>query len=147
MTAAEAERQVVMAIGKGLLKVLSKMGISTIESYCGAQIFEAVGLHPDLIDEHFTGTPSRIGGVGMDELAKEALDRHARGYPRAKAAPPPEDEGAAGPVGGIYAWRRGGERHMWDPETVARLQQVALHGDDGRGRATSASPTWSTRRT
>ena len=133
MTAAEAERQVVIAIGKGLLKVLSKMGISTIESYCGAQIFEAVGLHPDLIDDHFTGTPSRIGGVGMDELAKEALDRHGRGYPRAKAAPPPEEEGAEGPilpVGGIYAWRRGGERHMWDPETVTRLQQVARSTDD-----------------
>jgi glutamate synthase domain-containing protein 2/glutamate synthase domain-containing protein 1/glutamate synthase domain-containing protein 3 len=133
MTAADAERQVVKAIGKGLLKVLSKMGISTIDSYCGAQIFEAVGLHPDLVDQHFTGTPSRIAGVGMDELAREALDRHARGYPRAKAAPPPEEEGAEGPilpVGGIYAWRRGGERHMWDPETVTRLQQVARATDD-----------------
>ena len=135
MTAADAERQVVKAIGKGLMKILSKMGISTIQSYCGAQIFEAVGLHPDLVDQHFTGTPSRIGGVGMEELAREALDRHARGYPRAKAAPPPEDEAAEGPmlpVGGVYAWRRGGERHMWDPETVSRLQQVARsNGDDG----------------
>jgi glutamate synthase domain-containing protein 2/glutamate synthase domain-containing protein 1/glutamate synthase domain-containing protein 3 len=134
MTAAEAEREVVKAIGKGLLKVLSKMGISTIQSYCGAQIFEAVGLHPNLVDEHFTGTPSRIGGVGLGELAREALDRHARGYPRAKAAPPPEDEAADGPilpVGGVYMWRRGGERHMWDPETVTRLQQVArTNGDD-----------------
>jgi glutamate synthase domain-containing protein 2/glutamate synthase domain-containing protein 1/glutamate synthase domain-containing protein 3 len=133
MTAAEAERQVVKAIGKGLLKVLSKMGISTIQSYNGAQIFEAVGLHPDFVDEHFTGTPSRIGGIGMHELAREALDRHARGYPRAKAAPPPEEEAAEGPilpVGGVYAWRRGGERHMWDPETVARLQQVARATDD-----------------
>ena len=69
-------------IGKGLLKTISKMGISTIQSYCGAQIFEAVGLERELVDQHFTGTASRIGGIGLDVLAREALDRHARAYPR-----------------------------------------------------------------
>ena len=128
-TSAEAERQVVKALGKGLLKVLSKMGISTLQSYCGAQIFEAVGLHPDLISAHFTGTASRIGGVGIDELAREALERHARGYVRDVS----EDEVTTRlPVGGVYAWRRGGERHMWDPETIAHLQHSA-RGENGGG--------------
>ena len=79
-SADEAERHVVKAIGKGLLKTISKMGISTIQSYCGAQIFEAVGLEKPLIDRHFCGTASRIGGVGLETLAQEALDRHERGY-------------------------------------------------------------------
>ena len=81
--AEEAELKVVKALGKGLLKTISKMGISTIQSYNGAQIFEAVGLEKSLIDRHFAGTASRIGGIGLDVLAKEALDRHARAYPRA----------------------------------------------------------------
>ncbi|MBX5442210.1 MAG: glutamate synthase large subunit [Solirubrobacteraceae bacterium] len=120
----EAERNVVKAIGKGLLKTISKMGISTIQSYCGAQIFEAVGLEKDLIDKHFTGTASRIGGVGMDVLAQEALDRHARAYP----AP----EGDVLPVGGVYAWRRDGEHHMWNPETIS-LVQHAVRSQNGTG--------------
>src|SRR5690606_18803536 len=102
-SAEEAERNVVKAIGKGLLKTISKMGISTIQSYCGAQIFEAVGLEKELIDRHFTGTASRIGGIGIDVLAQEALDRHARAFPA--------HEGDVLPVGGIYAWRRDGEHH------------------------------------
>jgi glutamate synthase domain-containing protein 2/glutamate synthase domain-containing protein 1/glutamate synthase domain-containing protein 3 len=110
----EAEANVVKAIGKGLLKVLSKMGISTVQSYCGAQIFEAVGLEPELVERHFTGTASRIGGVGLDVLARETLERHARGYP--------EPETELLPVGGLYQWRRDGERRMWDPETIALLQ-------------------------
>jgi glutamate synthase domain-containing protein 2/glutamate synthase domain-containing protein 1/glutamate synthase domain-containing protein 3 len=109
----EAEKRVVKAIGKGLLKTISKMGISTIQSYCGAQIFEAVGLDKSVIDRHFTGTASRIGGVGLEVLAQEALDRHARGYP---------SDGELLPVGGVYAWRRDGEHHMWNPETIALLQ-------------------------
>jgi glutamate synthase (NADPH/NADH) large chain/glutamate synthase (ferredoxin) len=121
----EAERNVVKAIGKGLLKTISKMGISTIQSYCGAQIFEAVGLEKDLIDKYFTGTASRIGGVGLDVLAKEALDRHARAYP----AP----EGDVLPVGGVYAWRRDGEHHMWNPETIA-LVQHAVRSQNGTGQ-------------
>src|SRR5437588_9907683 len=82
LSQAEAEDNVVKGIGKGLLKTISKMGISTIQSYCGAQIFEAVGLEPELIAKHFTGTASRIGGVGMDVLSTEAMERHFRAYRR-----------------------------------------------------------------
>ena len=82
MTGEEAEERAIKGIKKALLKTISKMGISTISSYCGAQIFEAVGLEPALIERHFTGTPSRIGGIGLDVLAREALDRHARALPR-----------------------------------------------------------------
>ncbi|HEX2016910.1 MAG TPA: glutamate synthase large subunit [Solirubrobacteraceae bacterium] len=117
----QAERAVVKAFGKGLLKTISKMGISTIQSYCGAQIFEAVGLERGLIDRHFTGTASRIGGVGLDVLAREALARHGRAYP-------PSDTELL-PVGGIYAWRRDGEHHMWNPETIASLQHAVRDGD------------------
>jgi glutamate synthase (NADPH/NADH) large chain/glutamate synthase (ferredoxin) len=125
----EAERRVVKAIGKGLLKTISKMGISTVQSYCGAQIFEAVGLDKSVIDRHFTGTASRIGGVGVDVLAREALDRHARGFP--PAAPEPD----LLPVGGVYAWRRDGEHHMWNPETIALLQHsVRANGSNGDAR-------------
>jgi glutamate synthase domain-containing protein 2/glutamate synthase domain-containing protein 1/glutamate synthase domain-containing protein 3 len=113
-----AEQAVVKAIGKGLLKTISKMGISTIQSYCGAQIFEAVGLEKPLIDRHFCGTASRIGGVGLDTLAQEALDRHERGYGRLA------DGEELLPVGGVYAWRRDGEHHMWNPETIAALQHA-----------------------
>src|SRR5205085_12308881 len=91
-----AAQNVIKALGKALLKTISKMGISTIQSYCGAQIFEAVGLERELIERHFTGTASRIGGVGLDVLATEALERHARAYPV------PQDDLL--PVGGIYAW-------------------------------------------
>jgi glutamate synthase domain-containing protein 2/glutamate synthase domain-containing protein 3 len=121
MTAEEAQTRVIKAVGKGLLKVLSKMGISTIRSYTGAQIFEAVGLDKELVDCHFTGTPSRIGGVGLEVLAHEALDRHARAYPAA--------ESELLPSGGIYAWRRDGEFHGWNPETVATLQHAARNED------------------
>ena len=112
-----AERNVVKALGKGLLKTISKMGISTIQSYCGAQIFEAVGLERALVERHFTGTASRIGGIGLEVLAAEALERHAQAWP----AGAPED---LLPVGGIYAWRRDGEHHMWNPETIALLQHA-----------------------
>ncbi len=119
----KAAQNTVKAIGKGLLKTISKMGISTIQSYCGAQIFEAVGLEKSLIDRHFTGTASRIGGVGLDVLATEALERHARAYPA------PHDQLL--PVGGVYAWRRDGEHHMWNPETIALVQHAvrAANGD------------------
>ena len=117
MSQAEAGDALIKAIGKGLLKILSKMGISTIRSYTGAQVFEAVGLESDLVDRHFTGTPSRVGGVGLDVLAGEALDRHARAYPAATSE--------LLPPGGVYAWRRGGEFHGWNPETIANLQHAA----------------------
>jgi glutamate synthase (NADPH) large chain len=125
----EAEKQIVKAIGKGLLKTISKMGISTIQSYCGAQIFEAVGLAPALIDEHFTGTASRIGGVGLDELSTEAMERHFRAYPRT--------ERDLLPVGGVLQWRRDGELHVWNPDTIAKLQH-AVRDQNGDPRQTYA---------
>jgi glutamate synthase domain-containing protein 2/glutamate synthase domain-containing protein 1/glutamate synthase domain-containing protein 3 len=118
----EAEIAVRKAIGKGLLKTISKMGISTIQSYCGAQIFEAVGLSRSLVDRHFTGTASRIGGIGIDVLAQETLIRHARAFPR------PQSDLL--PVGGVYAWRRDGEHHMWNPDTIALLQHAVRSGGE-----------------
>ena len=117
----EAVARTIKAIGKGLMKILSKMGISTVRSYTGAQIFEAVGLEPVLVQRHFTGTPSRVGGVGMNVLAWECLDRHARAYPAASSE--------LLPAGGVYAWRRDGEFHGWNPETIATLQQAAREED------------------
>jgi glutamate synthase (NADPH/NADH) large chain len=108
------------ALEEGLLKVMSKMGISTVQSYRGAQLFETVGLDRDLVDRHFTGTPSKIGGVALDELGDEALARHARGFSAF------EDRL---PVGGQYRWRRTGERHKWNPQTIAALQD-AVHRND-----------------
>jgi glutamate synthase domain-containing protein 2/glutamate synthase domain-containing protein 3 len=117
---ATAHTNLVKGIAKGLLKTISKMGISTIQSYNGAQIFEAVGLAPSLVERCFTGTASRIGGIDAHGLAQEALDRHARAYPRVA-----ED---LLPVGGVYAWRRDGEHHQWNPETIALLQHATRHG-------------------
>jgi glutamate synthase domain-containing protein 2/glutamate synthase domain-containing protein 1/glutamate synthase domain-containing protein 3 len=126
----EAARNVVKAIDKGLLKTISKMGISTIQSYRGAQIFEAVGLGRELIDRHFVGTPSRIGGVGTPELAQEALERHARAWVGGH-----QSHDDVLPVGGIYAWRRDGERHIWNPETIALAQHAVRAAEDGHVRA------------
>src|SRR5205807_5851926 len=103
LTREEAEKRIVKAIGKGLMKTISKMGISTIQSYCGAQIFEAVGLNRQLIDTHFTGTPPRIGGVGAGGLSTDAVERLCRAYPRT--------DREVLPVGGVLQWRRHGERH------------------------------------
>ena len=116
----KAQWNVVKGVAKGLLKTISKMGISTIRSYAGAQIFEAVGLADDLIDRHFTGTASRIGGIDSEILAIETLERHARGFGLAT--------NDLLPVGGVYAWRREGEHHMWNPETIALLQHSVRHG-------------------
>ncbi len=123
----EAEKRIVKAIGKGLMKTISKMGISTIQSYCGAQIFEAVGLAPVLIDQHFTGTASRIGGIGLDVLSTEAMERHFRAYPRT-------DRDLL-PVGGVLQWRRWGEVHIWNPDTISKLQH-AVRGVNGDSRET-----------
>ena len=127
----EAAARLMTALRKGLLKTMSKMGIATIQSYCGAQVFEAVGLDRDLVDRYFGGTPSAVGGVGLDELAREALERHARAYPERHGRSLPEHvedsqlpAAHAGllPQGGVYAWRLDGERHAWDPATIAALQ-------------------------
>jgi glutamate synthase domain-containing protein 2/glutamate synthase domain-containing protein 1/glutamate synthase domain-containing protein 3 len=118
-SAAQAEMNMVKATGKAILKTISKMGISTVRSYSGAQIFEAVGLEKDLIDKYFTHTTSRIGGIGLEVLAEEALGRHARAFPRS-------DERL--PIGGVHQWRRDGEHHQWNPETVATVQHAVRAG-------------------
>jgi len=115
-----AIRNYVVALGKGVLKVMSKMGISTVASYTMAQIFEALGLGQDLVDEYFTGTTSRLGGVGLDVLAEEVAIRHRRAYPEN-----PTDRAHRGlTVGGEYQWRREGEIHLFNPETVFLLQHA-----------------------
>ncbi|MBI4198462.1 MAG: glutamate synthase large subunit, partial [Chloroflexi bacterium] len=115
-----AQKNFTKAIEKGILKVASKMGISTIQGYRGAQIFEAVGLNAAIIDRFFTWTPSRISGVGIEVIEEEARQRHTRGFgaPQTPAALELE-------IGGLYQWRRGGEYHMYNPETIARLQIAA----------------------
>jgi glutamate synthase (NADPH) large chain len=115
----KAVRNYAKAINAGLLKVFSKMGISTLMSYRGAQIFEAIGLNADLIALHFTDTPSRIAGIGLEEIARESLTRHAVGYPGDPDAESPELD-----VGGEIMWRRRGEHRMWNPETVQTLQHA-----------------------
>ncbi|MEX2289843.1 MAG: glutamate synthase large subunit [Mycobacteriales bacterium] len=115
---AEAVQKYVKAAGKGVLKVMSKMGISTIASYTGAQVFEALGLAQDLVEEYFTGTTSRLGGVGLDVLAEEVAARHRKAYPEN----PTERAHRRLEIGGEYQWRREGEVHLFNPETVFRLQ-------------------------
>jgi len=119
-----AVRRYIKAVDKGLLKVMSKMGISTLASYRGAQIFEAVGLNRELIDQHFTGTPSRIAGIGLPELDREVRERHDRGFGRQAIAIVDEL-----PIGGEYQWRRRGERHKWNPATIAKLQAATKAND------------------
>jgi glutamate synthase (NADPH/NADH) large chain len=118
ITPEKAVRNLIKALGKGVLKVMSKMGISTVASYTGAQVFEAIGLSATLVEEYFTGTVSRLGGVGIDVVANEAIKRHHIAYP-----PGGEVPGAMkSPIGGEYQWRRDGEPHLFDPETVFALQ-------------------------
>jgi glutamate synthase domain-containing protein 2/glutamate synthase domain-containing protein 1/glutamate synthase domain-containing protein 3 len=136
----EAEKRIVKAIGKGLMKTISKMGISTIQSYCGAQIFEAVGLDREVIETYFTGTASRIGGVGLEELSTEAMERHFRAYPRTHRE--------LLPVGGVLQWRRDGELHVWNPDTVAKLQHaVRASSEDGGGDGVAVANGYDPRET
>ncbi len=114
----KAEANYIKAANKSIIKVASKMGISTVQSYRGAQIFEAVGIAKGVIDRYFTGTSSRIQGVGMDIIAREALMRHHRAFPAVDVEANTLDGG------GNYQWRRDGEYHMWNPDTVAKLQQA-----------------------
>ncbi len=116
----QALRNYVKALGKGVLKVMSKMGISTIASYTGAQVFEALGLSQDLVDEYFTGTTSRLGGIGLEVVAEETAARHRRAYP----TNPAERAHRGLEVGGEYQWRREGEVHLFNPETVFALQHA-----------------------
>lgn len=114
------------AVDLGILKILSKMGISTLQSYRGAQIFEALGVGPEVIDKCFAGTPSRIGGVGFDEIAKETSLRHRQGYPQ---------RGVSLPYlisGGLYQWKKDGEFHLWNPDSIAALQDSVRNEDYDR---------------
>ncbi len=120
----KAVHNLVKALGKGVLKVMSKMGVSTVASYTGAQIFEAVGLGEELVDRYFTGTTSRLGGVGLDVLAEEVARRHAKAYPPSGIAPAHRRL----EIGGEYQWRREGEPHLFDPESVFRLQHSTRSG-------------------
>ena len=117
---AKAVRNYVKALGKGVLKIMSKMGISTVASYTGAQVFEAVGLDQDLVERYFTGTSSTIGGIGLREIAAEVAARHATAYPANEA----ERAHRRLDVGGEYQWRREGELHLFNPETVFLLQHA-----------------------
>lgn len=119
----KAEQQYIKAVKTGVVKILSKMGISTVQSYRGAQIFEALGLHKDVVDKYFTGTPSRIQGSDMDLLAKEVRMRHTHAFPERPS------NGHALPAGGRYQWREGGEYHLFNPGTVHKLQSAVRNND------------------
>jgi glutamate synthase (ferredoxin) len=110
------------ALNKGILKVMSKMGISTLQSYCGAQVFEAVGLDRAFVEKYFTRTASRIGGIGIDVVAEEVHRRHARAFPSRQTG---ESDLA---TGGEYQWRRDGEYHLFNPDTVFKLQHATRSG-------------------
>jgi glutamate synthase (NADPH/NADH) large chain/glutamate synthase (ferredoxin) len=116
-----ASEKFIKAINKGLLKIFSKMGISTVQSYCGAQIFEAVGLRQELVDQYFTGTASRVEGIGMREIGEETLRRHSVAY---QPAPIPQLD-----FGGEIHYRIQGEHHNWNPETILKLQHATQAND------------------
>ncbi len=115
-------KNMVKAASKGVVKVASKMGISAIQSYRGAQVFEAVGIRQDVIDHYFTWTPSRVGGIGLDVIAQEVLARHRAAYPDR------EVNGHVLPTGGQYQWRNDGEYHLFNPESIHRLQKAVRTG-------------------
>jgi glutamate synthase (NADPH/NADH) large chain len=125
----EAEDLYIYAADKGLLKVLSKLGISTLRSYHGAQTFEAIGLSQEIVDTYFTGTDSRIGGVGLEEIAQEALMHHRRAYVERPTLLESD---------GVYEYRKGGEHHAWNPEAIYLLQWAARTGDYAKYKQFSA---------
>lgn len=122
VTHAETVAKFIKAVSKGILKIMSKMGISTVQSYCGAQIFEAVGLNQDVIDRFFTWTPSRISGIGLDIIANETISRHRSGFPERPM------NGHTLDVGGQYQVRQNGETHIFNPQTVHKLQLACRTG-------------------
>ena len=122
MNQSEAVENFIKAANKGLVKIMSKMGISTIQSYCGAQVFEAIGLEKVFVDKYFTWTASRIGGIGIDVIAKEISQRHNNAYP-SRDIKQKELE-----WGGEYQWRRDGEYHLFNPDTVFKLQHATRSG-------------------
>ncbi|MGV3771256.1 MAG: glutamate synthase large subunit, partial [Verrucomicrobiales bacterium] len=119
----EACKNYVKAAVKGVVKVISKMGISTIQSYRGAQIFEAIGLSQKVIDKYFTWTPTRVEGIGLEQIAQEVLTRHNHAFPDRQV------NGHTLDVGGQYQWRAGGEVHLFNPQTVHKLQRAVRVGD------------------
>ena len=120
----QAVRNLVYSLGKGVLKVMSKMGVSTVASYMGAQIFEAIGLSHEVVDRYFTGTSSKLGGITLDTIAEEVRLRHVRAYPTSGISAPRRQL----ETGGEYQWRRDGAEHLFDPETVFRLQHSTRMG-------------------
>ncbi len=114
----KAVSNLIKSLGKGVLKVMSKMGISTIASYTGAQVFEAIGISDEVVNKYFVGTPSRLGGISLDTIAEETIKRHQIAYPAGGIVPGSKRL----PIGGEYQWRREGEPHLFDPETVFKLQ-------------------------
>lgn len=123
-TPEKATRNLIKALGKGVLKVMSKMGVSTVDSYRGAQIFEAIGLSQELVDKYFTGVTSKLGGIGLDVIAAEVLQRHDVAFPPSGISPSHRSL----TIGGEYQWRREGEPHLFDPETVFKLQHSTREG-------------------
>nr|MCU0762466.1 glutamate synthase-related protein [Hydrogenophaga sp.] len=116
LSADKATYNYIKAIGKGLSKIMSKMGVSTYMSYCGAQLFEAIGLNSATVDKYFTGTASRVGGIGVFEIAEEAIRMHKTAFGDDPVLATMLD------TGGEYAWRARGEEHMWTPDAIAKLQ-------------------------
>ena len=123
LSSSEAKKRFVKAVSKGLLKVMSKMGISTYQSYCGAQIFEAVGLNSEFIRRYFPGTSSKVEGIGLEEIARETVEIHRLAFGHS-----PLYESALD-VGGEYAYRIRGEAHLWTPESIAKLQHATRSGN------------------
>ncbi|HBH11066.1 MAG TPA: glutamate synthase large subunit, partial [Gammaproteobacteria bacterium] len=118
----EAVDNFIKAVNKGLVKIMSKMGISTVQSYCGAQVFEAIGLEKEFVDKYFTWTASRIGGIGIDVIATEISQRHNNAYPNREVKQRELE------WGGEYQWRRDGEYHLFNPDTVFKLQHATRSG-------------------
>src|SRR5262249_26240398 len=113
-----AVKNYVKSVEKGVVKVMSKMGISTVQSYRGAQTFEAIGLGHYVVDKYFTGTASRVGGIGVDVIVQDILQRHEEAFPRRNARQRLLDGG------GQYQWRHDGEHHLFNPQTVHKLQHA-----------------------
>ena len=128
----EATQSYITAVGKGMLKVMSKMGISTYQSYCGAQIFDAVGLSTEFVEAYFTGTASKVGGVGIEEISEETERRHTEAF-----GEKPDLRGELD-VGGDLAFRRKGEEHVWTPETIGTLQHAVRSGNYTQFKAFTA---------
>lgn len=117
----DAVSNYIRGVTKGIVKVMAKMGISTVQSYMGAQIFETVGIRQDVVDKYFTSTPSRIGGIGLDKIADEVLQRHAAAYT--------SDQAISLESGDDFQWRKDGERHLFTPQTIHSLQQACRSND------------------